>query len=154
MARRRQGVPRSRRLKRLVDIAAADERRAGLAVGKMIAEHEQQCAQLGELNAYRSAYADKSRGVDASQSAHWKDYQDFLGRLDTAVHAQQQIVRDSELGVAAVRQRWMAKRQRLDSLKKVFERAEGEENLERDRAEQRQADDLARSGAPFDLDQN
>lgn len=148
---RRDRQSRSARLKRLVDIAAADERRAGLAVGRLITEHEKQQAQLGELNAFRTSYADKSRGVSGSQSAHWKDYQDFLGRLDTAVHAQHQIVRDAEQGIAAARQRWMVKRQRLDSLKKVFERARREESLKRDRDEQKQLDDLARPGAPFDV---
>ena len=152
MTSRSNRPARSLRLRRLVDIAAADERRAGLAVGKLIAEQKKQQTQLGELNAYRLAYADKSRGISDSQSAHWKDYQDFLGRLDTAVHAQQQIVRDAEQGIAAARQRWIAKRQRLDSLNKVYERARLDEDRKRDRSEQKRLDDLVRPGTPFDSD--
>lgn len=143
---------RSERLKRLVDIAAAEERRAGMLVGRLNAELERQNAQLTELNTFRRDYAARSSGLSGSQSAHWKDYQDFLGRLDGAVRAQQQVVRDAEKGVAAARQRWIARRQRLDSLGKVADRARQEEDLRRERQEQRLVDDLARNDSPYETE--
>ena len=141
---------RSERLRRLVDIAGAEERRAASVVGRLNAELRSKQAQLTELDTFRRDYAAGSGGLSGSHSAHWKDYREFLGRLDAAIHAQRQVVHDAEQGIAAARQRWMAKRQRLDSLSKIEDRARVEEDLGRDRREQRAADDLARAGSPFE----
>ena len=61
-------------------------------------------------------------------------------------------MRDAEEGVEAARLRWIAKRQRLDSLRKVESRARQEERTKRDRREQRVIDDLARNDSPFEAD--
>jgi len=80
-------------------------------------------------------------------SAHWQDYQDFLRRLDTAVNAQQQIVRDCERNLEIHRQRWMAKRQRLQSLERVLEKYETEDQIHEARREQKRLDELPKSRA-------
>jgi flagellar export protein FliJ len=78
-------------------------------------------------------------------SAHLKDYHDFLHRLDTAVKAQQQLVRDSEKNLEAHRKRWIAKRQRLESLQRVLDRYQEEDQLHDARMEQKRLDDLPNS---------
>ena len=79
-------------------------------------------------------------------SAHLKDYQNFLQRLDTAVKAQQQIVRDCEQNLASHRQRWMIKRQKLESLERVLERYKTEDSAREDKLEQKLLDDLPNAG--------
>lgn len=80
-------------------------------------------------------------------SAHLKDYHDFLHRLDTAVKAQQQLVRDCEQNLETHRKRWIAKRQRLESLRRVLDRYQEEDNLHDARMEQKRLDDLPMSQA-------
>lgn len=105
-------------------------------------------ARLGELNAYRQGYADLSHSVSNVSSAHWKDYQNFMQRLDQAVKSQQQIVRDSEQNLELHRRRWLAKRQRLESLQRVLESYRDEESMYAERLQQRALDDLS---TPEDL---
>jgi flagellar FliJ protein len=140
---------RSTRIRKLVDIASADEKRFGQSAGRLRAELDAQTAQLGELNAYRHAYAEKSRGLSGGRAVHWQDYQSFLGRLDQAVKAQQQIVKDAEQAADAAKRRWISKRQRLDTLTKVWTRFHDEERNARERAEQKRLDDLPAGPAGF-----
>ena len=141
---------RAKKLAKILSLEAAEERREGIATGKSRRQLEEQMAKLGELNAYRHNYAAVSRSMADINSAHWKDYQNFLQRLDQAVRSQQQIVTDSEQNLEAHRRRWLAKRQRLDSLQRVLERYQYEENLYLERQQQRIQDDMPRSDNPYD----
>lgn len=141
---------RSKKLGKILALEAAEERREGIATGKSQRQLQEQIARLGELNAYRHSYADVSKSVQDVNSAHWKDYQSFLARLDQAVQAQQLIVRDSEQNLEAHRRRWLAKRQRLDSLQRVLERYQQEEHQFLERREQRILDDMPRLDMPYD----
>lgn len=102
----------------------------------------EQMKKLGELQAYRRTYANKSPVSQGTSIAHWQDYQNFLHRLDNAVVSQQQIVRDSERNVAAHRQRWLVKRQRLESLQRVLSRYREQDRQFGERLEQKTLDDL------------
>ena len=144
---------RSSKIEKLLALEAAEERRAGAATGKSLRSLEEQLAKLGELYAYRHGYADRTRGMTDVSSAHWKDYQSFLQRLDQAVASQQQVVHDSEQNVERHRRRWLARRQRLDSLQRVLERYQEEETRFMERQQQRVLDDLPSRGNPFDDEQ-
>ena len=102
--------------------------------------------KLGELNAYRENYAARARDAKALNSAHWKDYQNFLARLDQAARSQQQVVNDCRENLEVFRRRWLVKRQRVESLERVQERYRQQESAHADRVEQRLLDDLP--GAP------
>lgn len=133
---------RSKKISKIVSIAASEERRFGAATGNSRRNLEEQMARLGELNAFRHSYSALSQSASNVSSAHWKDYQSFMRRLDQAVKSQQQIVRDSELNLELHRRRWLAKRQRLESLQRVFDSYRDAESLHSERAEQRVLDDL------------
>lgn len=123
-------------------LADAEEKRFGQVAGRYQAELNAQMEKLGELSDYRHDYASKAQGIAGIHSAHWKDYQGFLSRLDNAVRSQQRIVQDCEQALETHRRRWLVKRQRLESLERVRERFEQEERVEADRREQRRLDDL------------
>ena len=141
---------RSRKLAKILSLEAAEERKQGIATGKSRRQLEEQMAKLGELNAYRHNYAALSKSMENVSSAHWKDYQSFLRRLDQAVQSQQQVVTDSEQNLEAHRRRWLAKRQRLDSLQRVLERYQTEEHQYHERQQQRLQDDMPRTGSPYE----
>lgn len=133
---------RSKKINKFVHLAEVEERRSGEMTGQSRARLQSQLDKLGELNAYRHSYTNKSTSGSNLHAVHWKDYQNFLHRLDTARRSQQEIVKDCEHSVDVHRRRWMANRQRLESLGRVMERFQKEEYLHAARLEQRVLDDL------------
>lgn len=133
---------RSKKIGKVAALASAEERRFGEMAGRAQRHLQEQLDRLGELNAFRHNYAKKVSGQSTLRAAHWQDYQAFLHRLDTAVNAQQQIVRDSEKSLEIHRQRWIAKRQRLESLQRVLDKYRADERVQEARREQKQLDEL------------
>jgi len=137
---------RTRKISKVTSLASSEERRFGEEAGRSQRQLNEQLERLGELNAFRHNYARKNAGATQVTSVHLKDYHDFLHRLDVAVKAQQQIVRDCEQNLATHRQRWMVKRQKLESLERVLARYQAEDNAYQDRLEQKLLDDLPNVG--------
>ena len=117
----------------------------GQLAGRSQQRLNEQLERLGELNAFRHTYSKKGAIKSTVSSAHLKDYQSFLSRLNTAVGTQQQIVRDCEQNLETHRQRWMAKRQRLESLERVLEKYDAEDRVYEARSDQKQLDEIASS---------
>ncbi len=140
------------KIEKLVSLANAEERQTGEQTGRVQSQLNQQLRRLAELNAYRQSYAEKGDDQERIHSVHWKDYQNFLFRLDQAVRSQQEIVQDCERALESHRQRWLQKRQRLESLQKVQNRYLKEAEIEDDRREQRVLDDLPAKPPVFDKD--
>lgn len=143
---------RSGKIAKIAKLAAAEERRLGEMTGRSRQQLQQQLDRLGELNAFRHNYAKKNPARSTLNSAHWQDYQRFLHRLDTALKAQQQIVRDSERMLETYRQRWIAKRQRLESLQRVLDKCRLEELMHEARLDQKQLDELPKSQSAYGED--
>ncbi len=125
-----------------MSLAEAEERRYGQMTGKSQLQLNDQLERLGELNAHRQSYVSKAKDIADIHSAHWKDYQNFLYRLDDAVRSQQSIVTDCEQTLESHRRRWMAKRRRLESLNRVLDRYQREEQVLSERREQKALDDI------------
>ena len=138
------------KIDKLVSLASAEERQSGERTGRVQSQLNEQLRKLAELNAYRQTYADKAEDHGRIHSVHWKDYQNFLYRLDQAVRSQQEIVQDCERSLETHRQRWMAKRQRLESLQKVQSRYLREAEILEERREQRTLDDMPPKDPIFD----
>lgn len=143
---------RSLRLKKILSVAEAEERSLGMQTGKAQKKLLEENRKLGELNAYRESYAARARNASALSSAHFKDYQNFLARLDQAARLQQQAVNDCEKNLDLHRRRWLVKRQRVESLERVQERYRQQELSHADRIEQRTLDDLPGSPPIYDKD--
>ncbi len=139
----------TRKIDKLVALAAMDERRQGERTGKYRRLLDEETVRLGELNAYRQSYASRSQRLDEIGAAHLKDFRNFLCRLDQAVVAQREVVENCARQFEAHRRRWMIKKQRLESLQRVLERHEAEAALEAERREQRILDDRAPRAGPY-----
>lgn len=133
---------RSARLKKIVALAEAEERHQGVLTGRSQSRLNEQLSRLGELNEYRHNYADSAKQSAGLRSAHWKDYQNFLFRLDDALRSQRQAVKTCEQSLESHRRQWMDKRRRLESLERVRERYQQEEALHAERLERRTQDDM------------
>lgn len=143
---------RSARLRKILSVAEAEERSLGMRTGRAQKKLLEENRKLGELNAYRESYAARARSASALSSAHWKDYQNFLSRLDQAVRSQQQVVNDCKKNLELHRSRWLVKRQRVESLERVQERYRQQELSHADRIEQRTLDDLPGAPPMYDKD--
>jgi len=139
---------RSQKIDKIVTLARSEERRSGQAAGQFRRELEEQVERLGELNAYRHSYAQLAQSMQHIDSAHWKDYQEFLARLDEAVQSQRQVVKHCQQHLDLYQRRWMIKRQRLESLERVLERHRRRESTLEERRAQRRIDDRT---APPDI---
>lgn len=140
---------RSAKIEKFVALASTEEKTLGEAAGLSQRRLQEEIDRLGELNAYRVDYADKARDLGKIDAAQWKDYQSFLARLDEAVRAQQQRIRVCEQTVEANRERWLAKRRRLESLERVLDRYRREERAADERRDQRLLDDLPKRLDPY-----
>jgi flagellar FliJ protein len=136
---------RTQKIDKVVSLAASEERRFGELTGRSQQALNEQLRRLGELNAYRQGYAAKRPRPSGVTAAHWQDYQNFLGRLDTAVSSQQQIIRDCEQNLEVHRNRWLQKRQKLESLERVLEKSRQQDAAYEARLEQKTLDDLPKS---------
>ena len=139
---------RSKKLKKVVSLAATEERESGMAAGRSQKLLDEQLDRLGELNAFRESYARREFGKVSAM--HLKDFQSFLSRLDNAVQSQRQIVHDCEQNLEIQRQRWTQKRQKLESLERVLEKSEEREAAYQERLAQKQLDDMTRPQKPLD----
>lgn len=140
---------RSKRIGKVVDIAESEERQQCRAVGKSQRNLDDEVNRLEELKAYRQSYMQRPAPHNGISKIRWQDYQLFLRRLDQAVSAQEQLVKDGERNRDAHRRRWMVKKQRLDSLERVVERYRKADDAEIERELQRTMDELPTSKGRF-----
>ncbi len=133
---------RSGRLQKIVKLAAMEERKECIDMGRSQQELDQAVSRLGELTSYRRGYFSSPHVGESYSAVRWHDYQNFLLRLNQAVDAQEEFVLNGEQNVDAHRHRWMLKRQRLNSLEQVFERYKAAEESEIEKALQKTLDDL------------
>ena len=141
---------RSGKFEKIVKLAAAEERRYAEATGAAQQRLNEQVDRLGELSAYRHNYSRDASSSRVTSAAQLKDFQSFLDRLDQAVAAQQQVIRDCEQSLERHRRHWMSKKRRFDSLERVRERYQHEERRTAERHAQRVADDRRPAGKRFD----
>lgn len=133
---------KTRKISKVVSIAASEERQFNEQTGRSQRALNQQLERLSELNTYRRGYSSQKPGEGSMSSVHWKDYQTFIQRLDQATRTQHQVIRECEQNLQMHRQRWMVKRQKLESLERVLEKCHQRDALYAARLEQKQMDDL------------
>lgn len=141
---------RSERMKVVQSIAEHEERKECRAMGESQKNLEDKMGRLEELNTYRQLYAAKGKLKNGLHALRWQDYQKFLNRLDQAVAAQEQVVRDGQTHREVHRKRWMVKRQRLESLSRVVARYKIEESIETERQLTRLRDSQPIRPGPYD----
>lgn len=143
-------MDRSERLRKLLSLAALEERRERAEMGRVQQALDRALERLAELNAYRSTYAARTRPGDRMHAARWHDYQIFMARLDEAVRAQSEVVAGSRMTAERSRRNWQEKRKRVASLEQLLERYARDDAVRDERREQAALDDLPSGGQSFD----
>lgn len=137
MAERRDRLAGVRRF------ADFEERKAAQQLAGARSTVDEQAQRLAELREYRASYVAR---VDASRQwdpARLADYHEFLGRLDAAIRAQEEIVAYGRQRYASEHRRWSDKRRRKESVGRLAERNEAARRIRDGRRQQRELDELA-----------
>ncbi len=141
------------RLSRLAPVnrfAEKQEGDAAEALAKVVGALAQAEQTLKELTGYRDGYVSQFSGCQQWRGAHLSDYQAFVTKLDQAINAQQDVIRDAEQRCTAVRKLWQDKRLRRKSLGQLTERIVSDNRRAADAAAQKVDDalSLARAAMP------
>lgn len=136
-------MTRSKRMQPVVEVTANREREAARRLGELRQRQQAAEQRLQELTHYREEYARQFAGGGSLGAARLQDYRIFLGRLNQAVEQQQALVERARQECAAQQARWMELHTRVQALDKVVSRYRDSERSERDRREQKEADQRA-----------
>lgn len=132
---------RTERMHKVFLLAETDEKQQCRAWATSQRSLDGELERLAELKAYRQSYAAQCRGGQYN-SMQWKDYRNFLQRLDQAVAIQTQVVMDGRMKRDAHRTRWVTKRRKAESLERAVDRFRREDTQQDERARQNAADEL------------
>lgn len=134
-------MKRSSRLASLHSLAQHEERAHSRAFGSAQQRVAAERRRLQELTRYRDEYRAELPSRSGSTAVAWQEHHRFLQRLDEAIAVQRAVVSEGEARREAHRLRWLAKRQRLESLTRALSRYEAAEQQEARRREAREQDD-------------
>jgi flagellar FliJ protein len=132
-------------LQTLLDLMQNRADEATRSLGRLIAAEKDARMRLEMLQQYRKEYADKLYG-NAQQGVsqqEWRNFQEFLGRLDEAIDVQTRAVQDSVQRTANGQNFWLEQRNRLKAIDTLSERHQSTERYLANRQEQKQSDEFS-----------
>lgn len=114
-------------------------------LARLIAAEQDAKAKLDLLCQYREEYAQRfqSSAQSGMSPLQWKNFQDFLARLDEAIGQQQQALAQSQHRTAEGQAHWQAQRIRLKAIDTLSVRHYRAEEAKENRREQKQVDEYA-----------
>jgi flagellar FliJ protein len=133
---------RSKRLDRVVMLAALEERNECLEMKKSQQALDKAETTLADLLASRQGYESGPAFFGSFDPVRWQDFRRFLCRLDQAVVAQNELIVNRTQQLQAHRQRWQAKRKRVEMLEQIRQRYLRAEADRDERQIQKVLDDL------------
>lgn len=134
----------------------ADE--ATRKLGQLIAAEQSAKSRLELLEQYREEYNQRFR--DSQQNGltplAWRNFQDFMARIDLAIEQQRQIVSNSNRDTVVGQTHWQEQNKRLKAIDTLSDRHQIAERLREGKQEQKQQDEYAsrRRDVGFDSDDN
>jgi len=114
-------------------------------LARLIAAEQDAKSKLDLLCQYREEYARRfqTSAQDGMSPQQWKNFQDFLARLDDAISQQRQVVNRSCDQTAAGQQHWQTQRIRLQAIDTLSVRHYKAELVKEGRREQKIVDEYA-----------
>ncbi len=114
-------------------------------LARLIAAEQDAKAKLDILCQYREEYAQRFQvsAQSGMSPQQWKNFQDFLAKLDEAIAQQQQTVAQSHRQTGIGQAHWQAQRVRLKAIDTLSVRHHRSEQALEGRREQKQVDEFA-----------
>lgn len=132
-------------LQPLLEIMQSRTDEASRELGKLIAEEKNAGQRLQLLENYRNEYATRFQNAAAAglTPLAWRNYQEFLDRIDEAVGQQRQVVHNSEQNTLAGKQHWQAQNTRLKALDTLSARHAARQQQAENKRDQKLSDEFA-----------
>jgi flagellar FliJ protein len=139
------------RLKVVQELAQQQSDTAASRLGALNAEAAKAESKLNTLLDYREEYRQRFRNSIHRDvhSAGWKNFQQFLVKLDEAIEQQRAMVLASQQAVHRGQREWQAKQKQVKAYDKLEQRHENAEAERLKRLDQRLMDDLASRAHTF-----
>lgn len=138
-------MPKPFSLQPLLDLMQTRADEATRRLGELIAAEQSQKSRLQLLEEYREEYSQRFR--ESSQAGMtplvWRNFLDFLGRIDEAIAQQRKIVANSEKDTAQGQDQWREQNKRLKAIDTLSDRHLASERYREGRQEQKMHDELA-----------
>lgn len=132
-------------LQPLLDLSNLRLDEATRQLGKLIAGEQEASQRLEVLTQYRDEY--QARFLAAASNGlgpdSWRNYQDFLARLDQAIEQARAIVAASKQRTAAGQKNWLDKRGKVKAFDTLAQRHQTRLEYAENRTEQKQSDEHA-----------
>lgn len=114
-------------------------------LGQLIAAEQDAKARLQLLIQYRDEYAERFRQAAQQGLSHmeWRNFQDFMGRIDEAVAHQRTQVIASQQNTAAGQADWIFHRNKLKAVGTLYAKRQAAEAYTANRRDQKSQDEFA-----------
>lgn len=132
-------------LKVLHDLAQHRSEEATRALGSVMSEEQAMQNKLNLLLKYRDDYQEKFRAAIRSgmDPAGWRNFQDFLDKLETAIEQQRTALAQSRQATSVAKEEWRSRQSRLKAFDTLSDRHQQREQQHAARREQREQDEVA-----------
>ena len=133
------------RLRVVQNLAQQQSDDAATRLGMLNAEAAKAEAKLNMLLGYREEYRERLRNSvhQDVHSAGWKNFQQFLQKLDEAIEQQHAAVLASQQAVQLARREWQSKQKQVKAYDALEQRHDDQQALRLKRLDQRLMDDFA-----------
>lgn len=136
-------MPRTFPLQSLLDLSQLRLDEAGRKLGQLIAGEQEASRRHGLLVQYREEY--RTRFVVAAKDGlspgEWKNYADFLAKLDDAIAQADSAMTQTKQQTVAGQQEWMAKKGRVKAFDTLSDRHLSRIAYQDNRQEQKLSDE-------------
>jgi flagellar FliJ protein len=118
---------------------------ATLRLARLIASERDAKNKLDMLLEYRDEYARRFQqaSLNGMTPREWRNFQEFISRLDEAIAAQRQTVSLQEQNTVAGQNNWQQQRQKLKAFDTLSERHFASESAKEFKREQKTQDEFA-----------
>ena len=140
-------MKKSQRIQTIVDLKESQEKNALEDLGTTQRKQQEQRLKLKNLKKYRAEYQQQYRQINdtAVSVKRLLDFRAFISKLDRAIEDQLHALQEAEKELSYKRKIWESAHHRTNSLKKIHATSRTEENLQQEKIEQKEQDDLAAS---------
>jgi flagellar protein FliJ len=129
----------------LHDLAQNRSDEATRQLGSVMSEEQAMQNKLNLLLKYRDDYQEKFRAAikHGMDRAGWRNYQDFLDKLEAAIEQQRAALALSQQATAVAKEQWRERQSRLKAFGALSEQHQKREQKHADQIEQREQDEAA-----------